>query len=48
MAEEARPQPIAITGIGMVTSIGYETAVAATSVRAGLQRFVELEDDVRP
>jgi len=44
VAEEPAPPPIAITGIGMVTSIGYETAVAATSVRAGLKRFVELED----
>ena len=45
MAEAASPEPIVITGIGMVTSIGYETAVAATSVRAGLQRFVELEEE---
>ena len=45
MAEAASPEPTVITGIGMVTSIGYETAVAATSVRAGLQRFVELEEE---
>jgi 3-oxoacyl-[acyl-carrier-protein] synthase-1 len=29
----------------MVTSVGYEVPVAATSVRAGLQRFVEMEDE---
>jgi 3-oxoacyl-[acyl-carrier-protein] synthase-1 len=43
MGDPASPPAVVITGLGMVTSIGYRAAVATTSARAGLQRFVELE-----
>jgi len=44
MSNDRQPCQIVITGVGMVTSIGYSASVAANSVRAGIQRFVEMEE----
>lgn len=41
---DSSSNPIAITGLGMVTSVGHDVKTACASIRAGLKRPVKLQN----